>query len=245
MPRPATNTRGSNGVPFDTSVSSKPCPDCSKLVPCKATNGRVYARRCDECAFTALRRKQRASMATQRRKMGIPLVKGTVIQCSVCSNDIVLERCASRKFCEPCALERSRERAREVSRARRSVPGGYRYQYEWSKKKRRESAPHAINYRFRLAIRRSLARGKRGSSWESLVGYSLDDLMIHLERQFKGRMSWGNRGKWHIDHIQPLSSFKFTTPDDPDFKAAWALSNLRPLWAKENLSKNAKRTHLL
>ena len=48
-----------------------------------------------------------------------------------------------------------------------------------------------------------------------------------------------------IDHITPLSSFNFETPDDPEFKAAWALSNLRPMWGPDNISKSAKRTHLL
>jgi 5-methylcytosine-specific restriction endonuclease McrA len=58
-------------------------------------------------------------------------------------------------------------------------------------------------------------------------------------------MSWANRKDWHIDHIIPLSRFKFTSSIDPEFQAAWALSNLRPLWAKENLVKNKKRTLLL
>ena len=69
--------------------------------------------------------------------------------------------------------------------------------------------------------------------------------MTHLERQFLPGMTWGNRGEWHIDHIVPLASFTFTSPDDPEFRAAWALTNLRPLWAKDNIRKSAKRTHLI
>lgn len=52
-------------------------------------------------------------------------------------------------------------------------------------------------------------------------------------------------GEWHVDHIVPLSSFDFATPDDPGFKAAWALTNLRPLWGLENMRKHAQRTHLI
>lgn len=52
-------------------------------------------------------------------------------------------------------------------------------------------------------------------------------------------------GEWHIDHIIPLSSFSFEDAEDPDFKAAWQITNLRPLWKTENLSKHAKRLHLL
>lgn len=58
-------------------------------------------------------------------------------------------------------------------------------------------------------------------------------------------MTWDNFGDWHIDHILPLSSFNYSTPDEPDFKSAWALTNLRPIWAKENLEKGAKRLTLL
>ena len=51
-------------------------------------------------------------------------------------------------------------------------------------------------------------------------------------------MSWENYGQWHIDHRIPESWFKIHTMHDKSFKDCWALSNLQPLWAKENLSKN-------
>jgi 5-methylcytosine-specific restriction endonuclease McrA len=58
-------------------------------------------------------------------------------------------------------------------------------------------------------------------------------------------MTWDNyaHDTWHIDHIVPLSSFLFDTPDDPGFKSAWALANLQPLWAKENMSKGNRLDH--
>lgn len=94
-------------------------------------------------------------------------------------------------------------------------------------------------------IRRYLKLGKQGRSWKNLVSYDVSTLRTHIERQFTNGMNWQNMGKWHIDHIQPLSSFNFDTSDCPDFHHAWALSNLRPLWAHENLSKHAKRMVLL
>lgn len=87
--------------------------------------------------------------------------------------------------------------------------------------------------------------GKGGGHWEELVGYSLAELAAHIERQFSRGMSWSNMGKWHIDHIVPLSHFKFDSPADPEFRAAWALTNLRPVWASENIRKHANRTLLL
>jgi len=64
--------------------------------------------------------------------------------------------------------------------------------------------------------------------------------MAHLESKFLPGMTWNNRGDWHIDHVRPLASFSFETAQCPDFKAAWSLSNLQPLWALDNIRKGAK-----
>ncbi len=79
---------------------------------------------------------------------------------------------------------------------------------------------------------------KAGRHWESLVDYTVDQLKKNLERQFKPGMSWDNRDKWHIDHKIPVRAFNFEKPEDIDFKKCWALKNLQPMWAAENLSKN-------
>ena len=69
------------------------------------------------------------------------------------------------------------------------------------------------------------------------LGYTLENLVQHLENQFVDGMTWENKGKWHIDHIRPVSSFNYNSMEDPGFKECWGLSNLRPLWAKDNLKK--------
>lgn len=92
------------------------------------------------------------------------------------------------------------------------------------------------------AIATSLRGRKAGRHWETLVGYTLAVLMCHLELLFQPGMTWENYGKWHVDHIRPISSFRYTSPDDPDFRKCWALSNLQPLWAHDNLSKGTKVT---
>lgn len=83
-----------------------------------------------------------------------------------------------------------------------------------------------------------------GSFWAS-VGYTKADLARHMERQFLEGMGWQNAKDWHIDHILPVRSFSFESYEDSDFKACWALSNLRPLWAKDNLEKQDKVLFLL
>jgi hypothetical protein len=100
----------------------------------------------------------------------------------------------------------------------------------WGRKNR-------LSVAFSGNMRHSLKGNKSGNHWETLVNYTVTDLRKHLEKQFNDGMTWDNYGKWHIDHITPVSAFNFDKPSDMDFKRCWALSNLRPLWAKENHQK--------
>ncbi|TPJ86957.1 MULTISPECIES: hypothetical protein [unclassified Mesorhizobium] len=95
------------------------------------------------------------------------------------------------------------------------------------------------------AIRSSLKLGKQGVSWKLMVDYSVGQLKKHIERQFLPMMTWENYGEWHIDHIVPKVSFNYEDHTSPDFKACWALTNLRPLWALDNISKGGRRIHLI
>lgn len=72
------------------------------------------------------------------------------------------------------------------------------------------------------------------------LSYTPMELKEHLESLFKPGMSWDNYGfyGWHIDHIKPLCLFDLS--DEQQLRDVWSLSNLQPLWAKENLTKNKK-----
>jgi hypothetical protein len=107
------------------------------------------------------------------------------------------------------------------------------------KKKTYATPKGYLSYSIRGGINKSLKNGsKNRERWTQLVGYSVEELKRHIEKQFTDGMSWDNHGKWHIDHIIPISAFNYETPLDIDFGRCWALSNLRPLWAKENIRKN-------
>lgn len=101
---------------------------------------------------------------------------------------------------------------------------------------RNKMSPHQdrINRNMRKAVTTCVKEKKLGRKWINLVGYSSKELLLHLEKQFKDGISWDNYGEWHIDHIVPVSAFNFTKYSDPDLKLCWALSNLQPLWAKDN-----------
>lgn len=132
-------------------------------------------------------------------------------------------------------------RARDTVLARNKTPEGRERQ-----RRRCQNPKVRVSMSMSGHIRYCIGRRKNGARWESLAGYDLATLMRHLERQFVRGMTWNNYGPvWHIDHIQPLSSFRFESAEDPEFRAAWALSNLRPLWALDNIRKNGRRLFLL
>jgi len=85
----------------------------------------------------------------------------------------------------------------------------------------------------------SLKGNKNGKHWESIVNFTLEELRLHLESLFRVGMTWNNHSKrgWHIDHIVPISLWKFKSYEDEEFKECWALENLQPLWAEENQLK--------
>lgn len=108
---------------------------------------------------------------------------------------------------------------------------------------KRKQPKQGLHHRISQGILKSLKQKKSGLSWESIVGYTAEMLMRHLEKQFLPGMSWANFGDWHVDHKVPVAAFNFAGPYDIDFKRCWDLKNLRPLWAKDNISKGKKLMH--
>lgn len=101
--------------------------------------------------------------------------------------------------------------------------------------RRKEQKRHIFNY-----ARRALNRKGESAAFTAIAGYTIADLRIRLESLFTDGMSWERfmAGDIHIDHIKPLSSFDLTDMDQ--VRQAWAIDNLQPLWAKDNLRKGNK-----
>lgn len=86
------------------------------------------------------------------------------------------------------------------------------------------------------------ARGfKKDSRTAEILGCDWEFFKTHIERQFLKGMSWENMGEWHIDHITPMASAR----TQEEAIALNHVSNLRPMWGKENLSKQAKILFLI
>lgn len=103
-------------------------------------------------------------------------------------------------------------------------------------------------YKLKCIIRNHINRGikdnknKKYTSKEFL-GCTLDEFKLHIESKFKDNMSWDNhgrgKGKWHLDHIIPLSYIK-DVGDEHAVKTVCHYSNYQPLWENKNLSKGVK-----
>jgi hypothetical protein len=106
--------------------------------------------------------------------------------------------------------------------------------------KRKKIAGVGLDNSMRSGIWSGLKGKKAGRKWESLVGYTLEDLMQRIESLFQPGMDWTNYGKWHLDHIIPRAAFFYTDETDIDFKRCWGLDNLQPLWMIDNCTKYTK-----
>jgi hypothetical protein len=123
-----------------------------------------------------------------------------------------------------------------------------------SEKNREKNDPSfKLRKRVSAQVRDHLRRfgsSKKGNSILEFLNYSVDDLRAHLEKQFGPWMTWDNYGffdsktwddedqttwTWSIDHIIPQYRLPYQAMDEDNFKKCWALENLRPLSAKQNL----------
>lgn len=104
---------------------------------------------------------------------------------------------------------------------------------------RRLISSHVRSYIWRALRQKSRGAAPKPGALRWLP-YGAEELAAHIERQFAPGMGWHNTSEWHVDHIRPVSSFRFTSQIDPDFQACWALSNLQPLWAVDNMRKHAR-----
>lgn len=109
-----------------------------------------------------------------------------------------------------------------------------------AKERRRERRQDNPSLKLTHGIQKRMSKVIKGGcprDWKDLIGYDPKLLVPHLEALFEPWMSWSNYGtEWHVDHRRPVSSFRL--PEE--IRECWALSNLRPLAAIENIKKGAR-----
>jgi hypothetical protein len=95
---------------------------------------------------------------------------------------------------------------------------------------------------FRTAIYQVLKESnvEKNGHYFDILGYTPEELINHLEKQFTEGMTWENYGEFHIDHKLPISSFNIKEIGDEEFMKCWSLDNLQPMWGEENIRKSNK-----
>jgi DNA-binding transcriptional MerR regulator len=98
---------------------------------------------------------------------------------------------------------------------------------------------------------------KKDNKTFKALNYTPQQLKEHIESLFESWMNWENWGLynkdtwndndqstwvWNIDHKIPKSMFDYSSLSDQNFKDCWALSNLRPYSAKQNIIDGVNRT---
>ena len=143
--------------------------------------------------------------------------------------------------------ERNKERKRESDRKYREKNKEYFKEYREKYKERRNELRRErlktdplFKMKKNLRNRTWSAFKNKGYSKKSktqeMLGVDWGVCKAHIERQFTKGMNWDNYGDWHIDHKIPLASAN----TEEELKKLCHYSNLQPLWAEDNLSKNDK-----
>jgi hypothetical protein len=133
-------------------------------------------------------------------------------------------------------IEQKKEYSRNYSKNNREKINKYLRTYN------KERCKNDYLFKLKKNIRSliSISIRKQGFSKQSktfeYLGCTFEDFKIHLESKFVTGMSWDNRGKWHIDHIYPISLAK----TKEDVIKLNHYTNFQPLWAEDNLRKGNK-----
>lgn len=109
---------------------------------------------------------------------------------------------------------------------------------KWRRERLLRDELYAAKTKLRRAVSTAFARIRENkpASTQALLGCSYEEAKKHIEGLFKPGMSWLNHGDlWQIDHIRPVSSF--TTED---LHLMNLITNLQPLWTKDNILKRDK-----
>ena len=110
-------------------------------------------------------------------------------------------------------------------------------------KYQREKYANDMGYRIAMCARSRMRDALKGEVREESVmnslGCDLEFAQAWFQVQFYDGMTFQNHGDlWHIDHVNPCTSFDLT--DNEQLKKCFHWSNLQPLLGAKNISKGDK-----
>jgi hypothetical protein len=236
------------------------CTMCGVIFPFDLKKPR---NQCKEC-ITKIAREKRQLKRKER-------LANEIRECIICHDafspnvdnpDLKCSKCILAIQNNPNLLNDIRkQKHREEERRRRQKNSEHiREQDRNRRRKKMETDPiFVFKESFRTLFKVSIKQAgivKGGQSINDILPYTMLEARAYLESLFKPWMNWDNHGRydpttwddndpttwtWQIDHIVPRVKFRYSSFKDQDFIDCWALSNLRPLSAKENNADGARR----
>jgi len=103
--------------------------------------------------------------------------------------------------------------------------------------RRRENPYLMLRARLDARVKKLIKKGLLSAKpkTDAVIGCSGVELCFHIEGLFLPGMTWGNRRLWHIDHVRPCNTFDLLDPAQQ--ATCFHYSNLRPLWAQDNMRR--------
>jgi hypothetical protein len=115
-----------------------------------------------------------------------------------------------------------------------------KYQNEYKKNRLQNDNIFKFGFNLRCLIRGSFKRNnnkfKKNTKTENILGCTVEEFKNYILTKFTKKMTFENYGKWHLDHIIPISSAQ----TEEEVIRLNHYTNFQPMWAKENISKGNK-----
>jgi hypothetical protein len=115
-----------------------------------------------------------------------------------------------------------------------------KYQNEYCIKRKKTDNIFRLSCAIRSNICGSFKRGtnqfRKDARTEKILGCTIEEFIIYISNKFEKGMSLDNYGKWHLDHIHPVSLAK----TEEEILRLNHYTNFQPLWAIDNIIKSNK-----
>lgn len=131
-------------------------------------------------------------------------------------------------YVENAELIKKRKKTHNIDKERRDEKFRERYKTD-------------INFRILQLLRGTIRRAiksKKSDRTIKYLGCSIEHFKNYIASKFLSGMSWENHGKWHLDHIYPVSLVDVN--NEEQIRKVFHYSNYQPLWAAENIRKSNK-----
>ena len=130
----------------------------------------------------------------------------------------------------------NKEKIKEYLKTNRVSINKWHAQYTKNKRKNNPLFKLSCNIRNLIAISLKNNGYTKKSKTNKYLGCTYEVFKEYLENKFTQGMTWENQGKWHLDHIYPVSLAK----DEQEIIKLNHYTNFQPLWAIDNIRKSNK-----